>query len=356
MPSINVQSLTPEIRKLLAADAFARSTGTLTPHEIDLLTAAIRSDQVLATPLSRHRALSVLATMARPEDALPVLDQVARNPAVQTTDRIAALRGLGRLATPAAQNVLLEQVGDPDRRVQQAAIAALGEFANASALATLATLNEPGDVALRKQLVLAKALISHREGLDGPFLPEKQGAQHAPTAEGVISISLRVKSAEATSADAKRFRGSTYGIQLGQRAYELKCGRAVWTLFGNRDLGESIVAPERLLERPWIVGLLARWLPPATAAATQYIVLSRPSNGSIHVDVVRIDGELAYTGTATPVVSGLAFAIADVDRPQTAPTNLSGVLSLDGVQLEKATMFSTRVAGRQTEPIQPDRQ
>jgi hypothetical protein len=164
------------------------------------------------------------------------------------------------------------------------------------------------------------------------------------------TVALAMKTADETVADQVRLRGSTYGIELASRAYALRCGRAEWTMFENRDLGRSITANDRLLERPWIAALLARWLPPGIAATTQYLVLSRPAGRSVRIDVVRADGEVMYTGSAEPVGSGLSFTISDVDHPRTAPTNLAGLLDSDGVRLDRAIVFDTRVATRETEP------
>ena len=58
------------------------------------------------------------------------LEQVTRNPAAQITNRVAALRGLGRIATPEVQELLLGYAHDVDPRLQQAAFAALGLFAD----------------------------------------------------------------------------------------------------------------------------------------------------------------------------------------------------------------------------------
>jgi hypothetical protein len=239
-----------------------------------------------------------------------------------------------------------------DPRLQQAAFAALGLFADRSALNTLESLSEPGDEAARRQLSLTRVLIVHRNGLDGPFLPEMQGIPREPGApERMNTVTLAMKTADAAAADQARLRGSTYGIQLADWAYALRCGRAEWTMFGNRDLGSSITANDRLCERPWIAALLARWLPPGIAPTMQYLVLSRPAGRSIRIDVVRGDGEVLYTGSAELAGSALSFAISDVDRPQTAPTNLAGLLDSDGVRLDVAIVFDTRIATRQTEPV-----
>jgi hypothetical protein len=352
MPSLNAQTLTQTIRRLVATDTYARPpAGSLTSNDVELLAVAARGDRDFELPLSPQRAISALAAAANAEVAIPVLEQVARNPDARRTNRIFALRGLGRIATPEAQDLLLEHTHDVDPRLQQAAFAALGLFADRSALDSL-NLSEPGDRAAHRQLSLTRALIAHRNGLEGPFLPEIQGSRRElGMPERMITFTLAMKTADATAADQARLRGSTYGIRLADTAYALRCGRAEWTMFGNRDLGRSITANNRLFERPFIAALLARWLPPGIAAATQYLVLSRPARRSVRLDVVRADGEIIYTGSAEAVGSALSFTIFDVDRPQTAPTKLAGLLGFDSVRLDVASMFDNRVATRQTEPV-----
>jgi hypothetical protein len=122
----------------------------------------------------------------------------------------------------------------------------------------------------------------------------------------------------------------------------------------NRQLGSSFSARERLLERPWIAALLARWAPPAVAVTTQYLVLTRPVGQSVRIDVSRTDGVIAYTGSAEPTGNELAFSITDVDHPQTVPTILSGTLEADGVRLDVAEVAAERVGKRQTQPARPD--
>lgn len=357
MPSVHAQSLSPRIRRLVATDTYARpSVGSLTPDEVRLLAAVARGDRDFELPLSPHQAIGALAAATSAEVALPVLDQLARDSAAPRANRIAALRGLGRIATPEAQELLLRHARDVDPRLQQAAFASLGLFADRSALDKLESVSQPGDQFSRRQLSLARALIAHRNGLDGPFLPEMQGIPREPGApERMNTVTLAMKTADATAADQARLRGSTYGIRLANWAYALRCGRAEWTMFGNRDLGKSITGNDRLFERPWIASLLARWMPPGIAATTQYLVLSRPAGRSVRIDVVRADGEVMYTGSAEPVGSALSFAISDVDRPQTAPTNLAGLLDSEGVRLDVAIAFDTRVATRQTEPVRTGR-
>ena len=356
MPSVNVGALPPAIRELVADEASGRRRVlSLGDDELQLLTAAARGEPGGDVPLSRHRALGMLATVANAEVAVPVLEQVAGDRAAGRADRVAAIRGLGTIATSTAEELLLGHTADADPNVRREAFAALGTFAGMSALHSLAGLEEPDDDASRRQLSLARAAIAHREGADGPFLPEVSGRRpDDPEPENRLAVSLELKSTEATAEDVERFRGPTFGIEVADRAYGLRCGRAEWSVFVNRQLGSSFSVRERLLERPWIAALLARWSPPAVAITTQYLVLTRPVERLVRVDVSRTDGVIAYTGSAEPTVNELAFLITDVDRPQTVPTILSGTLEPDGVRLDVAEVAAQRTARRQTQPARPD--
>ena len=356
MPSVDVGSLPPAIRELVADQARGRRrVRSLSDAELQLLTAVARDEPGVDVPLSRHRALGVLATVASADVAVPVLEQVAGDRTAGRADRVAAVRGLGSVATLAAEELLLGFAADADPNVRREAFAALGTFAGMTALSTLAGLEETDDDASRRQLALARAAIAHREGADGPFLPEVSGRRpDDPGPENRLAVSLELKSTEATTEDAERFGGPTFGIELADRVYGLRCGRAEWSVFVNRDLGSSFSARERLLlERPWIAALLARWAPPAVAITTQYLVLTRPVGRSARIDVSRTDGVVAYTGSAEPVDDALAFSITDVDRPQTVPTVLSGALEPDGIRLDAAVVAAERVGRRQTQPARP---
>jgi hypothetical protein len=355
MPSVDVGSLPPAIRELVADQARGRRhVRSLSDAELQLLTAVARDGPDVDVPISRRRALDVLATVASADFAVPVLEQVAGDRTAERADRVAAIRGLGSVATPAAEELLLGFAADADPNVRREAFAALGTFAGMTALSTLAGLEEADDDASRRQLALARAAIAHREGADGPFLPEVSGRHpEHPGPGNRLTVNLELKSTEATTEDAERFRGPSFAIELADRAYGLRCGRAEWSVFVNRDLGSSFSARERLLERPWIAALLARWAPPAVAIPTQYLVLTRPVGRSARIDVSRTDGVVAYTGSAQPVDDALAFSVTDVDRPQTVPTVLSGALEPDDIRLDAAVVAAERVGRRQTRPAKP---
>lgn len=345
--------LTPKVRDLVATDRLNRPpVGHLTPAQVTTITAVAKGEDRFSEPVSVSLALIALAVGARPEVALPVLDEVAADPTADRSDRITAARELGRIATPRAQDRLLRRVRDRDPRVQHAAFAALGKFADPAALRELTKLVEPSDLASRRQLALTRALIAHRHGLDGPFLPELPAATRRLGRPGeMTTLTLARKTATTTAADRAKVIGSTYGIELSDRAYGLACGKARWTLFMNADLGHSVDDLDPVFERAWILGLLARWVPQGVGLATQYLVLSRPLREVVRLDVVRSDGEVLYTGSAQRTEKELGFRVADVDRPGTAPTSLHGTVTGRGLVLTESVAFASRINTRTTADV-----
>jgi hypothetical protein len=358
MPALTAPALTPALRRLLIAGADAgieRAEPALSSADLESLVATARGDASAAPGLSPHRAIRLLA-VASPALATPLLDELACSSAATITDRVAALRGLGRVATGEAQRLLLRHAGDPTSpRLQQAALASLGLFADRSALDALARVPEPFDAAVRRQLAFTRALLAHRAGLVDTLATDTQGIRRTTGDTGhSTGISLKLQSADATRADMARLRGSKYGIALAERAYTLRCGKAHWSVFGNRGLGPSITANDLLFKRPWIVALLARWMPPDATAVTQHVVLSSPAGRTVRLQIFRADGELVYAGWGEPRGAGLYVEIADVDRPQTAPTFLAATMDAEGVRLETASTSMTRIATRLAEPVKVD--
>jgi hypothetical protein len=355
MPSINVDAVPPRLQTAVTRDGDGlRVVRTLARADVDRITAVARGDERQASALTRHRAISVLVDSVQPQLAIPLLAGIVREPAASRTTRIAAIAALGQIAMPDSQSVLTAMLADSEPRIRQATLKSLGQVANRSALPALNDLATRGDRAVAQQLQLTKALIAHREGLAGPFLAEAPRNARVPgDAESMRPVRFDVRSADETAADLTRFQGPDYGLRFSARAYRLHCGRADWSLFVNADVG-SLTATESLLARPWIAGILARWMPPDVANATQYLLLTRPVGASVHLDVVRTDGAIVYTGSASPAGRDLSFDVADVERPQTARTHVAGALSEDGFRLDIARVVQTRGSQRRTEPIRLD--
>ena len=100
-------------------------------------------------------------------------------------------------------------------------------------------------------------------------------------------------------------------------------------------------------ERPWIAGLLAQWLPREEALQSRYVVLARPSGAAVRLDVVRADGEVVYVGKGSTSGSAIAFRVSDAVRPGAAPLNVDGRITRSSIEIERAIVFTSRIAVRQ---------
>ena len=342
--------LTPKLRDLVATDRLGRPpVGRLTDAQAQALATVALEEHTFDERVSASRALTALAT-GRPDAAMPVLTRVLANADAPRSNRVTAATALGSIATPEAEDQLLAAARNRDPRVQQAVFAALGWFGGPRAALELDKV-QASDAHARQQLQLARALIAHRHGLDGPFLPPAPtGRSRLTRRSSTAPLSLSAKTPKATSNDLARVRGPMFGLPAAPRGYALRCGRREWTIFIHEDLG-TLRAQKRLTERPWIAAVLGSWYSDRLLAVTQYVVLTRPDSGAAHIDVVRSDGEILYTGTATPNGTGTDFAIINVERGATAPLRLEGRLAGRGVELEVALAGRRRLNTRTTAEV-----
>ena len=152
-----------------------------------------------------------------------------------------------------------------------------------------------------RQSAFARALISHRLGRSSDDLPFQRGvARRTGRKDELISLSLRPVRSRTIAAQRERLSGPEFGIPLSEGVgFELRAGRARWSVFVNGEItegGGAFARSSRIFERPWITALLARHDERTKSAAVQYVVLSDPDEGGAKIMVVRTDGEPVYSG------------------------------------------------------------
>jgi hypothetical protein len=343
--------LTPKLLDLVARDRQSRPpVGRLTPAQVEALSAVAKRQPPYDVTVDSSRAIAALAEGGSTAKALPVIQDVLADASAPQPDQVAAARALGSVATPGAERVILGQLDKSEPRVQQELLAALGTFGSPAAAAPLSELTTVDDPDLRRQLAFARALIAHRHDLEGPFLAPEAPAKRRQLTKGV-DISFSVKPARAVTADRTKLTGSTFGIGLAPRALGMKCGPADWTVFLNESLGPTPKDLAPAFERPWIAGVAAQRYPGREGLATRMVILTRPEGSGIRIELARADGEMMYVGSAKRSDAGIAFTISDVERPASASTRLTGVLTARGVELESSAVSATRRGVRTTEDV-----
>ncbi len=353
MASIRVEDDLPQLGQLLARFAKRRRLGLGAADAAQLLDAA-RGRGPMATELSQHQAIGLLRSMLAPDESVDVLSTLATDAAAPVAARVAATRALGPIGDDRVRDTLLAQSADVDVRVRGAAYTALAEAATAADLQSLAAIDEPV-AAAQRVLAFARTVVAHREGLDEHVIEPASASPIRPV-PGAHTRAVALTDLTTPDADAavRGLRGSRYGIDLAADVQRLTCGSTGWELFANAELGGFAVPFERLVERPWVFGLAALRRPAVDIADTQYVLLTRPTPPTVALEVVRTDGVIAYVGTIEPSDRGWRFTLADTDRPQTAPTDLAGVVDDTGVHLTASLVAATRVRLVGTVPAPPD--
>jgi hypothetical protein len=340
------------VRHLVALDYQHRLTvGRLAAAQVETLIAVARTPDAFAEGVSASRAIQALARGATGDISLPVLARIVSDNAAPPALRVVAAREIGLIGTPDAEQTLRRRIGVGDPRVLQEVLAGLGALGGPPALRTLARVAMPDDAAARRQLIFARALIAHRHAMEGDYLPAADGPVTQPQALGQpTTLTMAFKTAAATAKDRECLRGTTFGLELGPCAVGVACGLTEWTMFFNRELEPKALGP-RLLERPWVVALLAQWHVQSRIAVTTHVMLTRPEGRSARLEIVRSNGERGYTGRAEPRDTDLTFALADLDQPGTAPTNVTGRITARGLTLDRVVVSGRRVAVRSSASV-----
>ena len=345
-------ALTPKIRRLVASDRLARPpVGRLTDEHVEALAAIARRRGRFDEDVSAPRAIAALASGA-PEKALPVINAVLSDTSVPRSDRVAAARALGVIADTAAERMVLPHLPRAEPRVQQELLAALGTFGSARAARALREeVLRAADPALEQQLSFTRALIAHRHGLDGPFLPERAPAEPPRGRRGDrATVELSIKTSRGVATDERELVGSTYGIAFADRGFRMRCGPADWTVFLHEALGPTPTQLGPLFERPWIAGVLAQRYPAREALTTRMVMLTRPVGDAVRLEFARADGAVMYVGDVRRTGGDVGFTVADVDRPGRAPTQLSGTLTTRGISV-RGVVLATRSDVRTAEDV-----
>jgi hypothetical protein len=183
-------------------------------------------------------------------------------------------------------------------------------------------------------------------------LPRVEGVDRlAHELDDALSITIEAKSGQASASDWKRLAGPRYGIEPADQAYALSVGGTDSTVFINRDLNRSSTGLLELLQRPWIAAVIGRRSLEGSTVVSKFVVLTRPVGESARIDVVRRDGVITYTGTASWFGGQMAFMVSDVDRPGTVPTKVAGKLTAQGIKLDVGLLSSVRVGTRSAVPV-----
>lgn len=318
-------------------------------RDISVLRQIVRKEITVPEDLRTDRAISVLVDRDNSADTGLILSNVVADSSEKMKNRLCAATQLARVVPESAEPELIKRIDVEETTLKTQVIKSLGCIGGTAALTALDAVPDNLAPFAKKQLVFSKALISYRHNLDRDDLPFVEGAVRTPGEEDqLIDLSLRRLGKSSVEPLIPRLSGSNYGLELSDNlGFELDAGKAHWVLFMNKQLQDDGLFSS-FTQRKFITGLLSLHEPRTDTYSPQYVVLSNPKGEEIEISVVRTDGEVFYTGKADLSGGILNFRMFDVDREGTAPTNVRGRLTPQGIQLDMSIPFGKRVNRKAT--------
>lgn len=267
--------------------------------------------------------------------SIATLARIVSDAAASIPARVVAARQLGLAGTPDAEQALRHRIGVEPPRVLREVLKGLGAIGGPAVLRALARVAMPDDGAARRQLTWARALIAHRHAVAGTYLPIVDGRERDTRAGDAGAPAVALQTVAATTRSRARLVGATYAIELAPRSVSLTWGRSASTLFFNREL-DLPAGAARLRERPWIVGVVARWRRRRRLASVRHVILATPTRDGVRLELVRTDGERLATGRAVAQDGGVWFTLTTLPRSVAPATRICGRLTSGRIELERA--------------------
>lgn len=348
-----IKTLTPRVAQLISNRNHAHPSNLLlSDAEIAIIKSLLRSKSPLPKHIRLPKAMTLLAQAEHSAEVVALLGSVLGRRSLDPISRAVAASLLNRMPREEAELVLMANIGAEDPLVLSHVIQSLGCIGHAQALTHLESIGAPREPYVQKQLALSKALIMHRLNLPGDPLPFREGEKRTPQpGDELLGVSFHRMPVASVQKCRQHLRGCTYEIAPSDTlGLEFIAGNARWILFCNREM-EAAGFPHTLLMRKWIFGLFTIENKRARSLNTQHIVLTKPSEKGVDIQVVRTDGEVYYTGRASGAGDTITFSLRDVNRPGTAPTTFEGRLSPGGVAFDTRVAFSKRVGKRTTDAV-----
>jgi hypothetical protein len=281
------------------------------------------------------------------------LQQILENDRESSELRHLAAVYLGKLNVAASQEILLGSLSIRDDFVLSGVVKALGWTGDERGFDALARLDGKVGERTAAELRFATMLIAHRLGLAGAE-PAKADYLELGAGAGRSLSLVRVDRNEAELC----LRGvgrHPLGIEYDEASMcQLRCGRNVWMLAFNRDVvGQGGV--QKLRARKWVIGAVALKNRVSGLYVPAYLILASPSDSGLTILVHRLNGVVAFGGTAGIEDGKVRFSLRAAARPGAFAVRLEGTLEAGRLKMSTA-VASARIAvpKRRVEPLAAD--
>lgn len=290
------------------------------------------------TTFPRARAMELFLTCDFPNkhrDFEAVLINDEESPDI----RYLAAIYLGKINTPAALEILIQNSRIQDEFVLAGIMKALGGIGDRSALKTVSMVKDEGKGVAASEAKFAAALISYRLGIQGNDLemPTKREFLKFPAS---CARPLQINQADSSDAEFC-LRSVSYqplGIEFAEHPmYQVRCGRDDLMILFNRDCLKQRAA-QRLMKNKALLGAIAKRDEESKHYSVAFLMLTSPGEEKniINIFICRTNGNLIFGGLAQVKNDRAAFSIQAFARPGAFALELAGNFENGRLEIEKA--------------------
>jgi hypothetical protein len=252
--------------------------------------------------------------------------------------RLLAASHLGRIATPASEEILITHANIPVESLRRVIVLALAWIGGERALRALADARGAGTAPPGPEAEFAALVIAHRLGSVSP-VPSPSSDETLLELADAAGRPIHVRSVDRADADfvLRCLAREPLGVDLdGRSVHEIRCGRRRQLLVLNRDLAGP-GAVQRLARRPNILGVLARLNQETGLYYPAHLVLTSPETApEFSIAIHRLTGTAMFRGAGHVEDDRALFRLRAVAQPGAMAVRVEGVLTAGTVRLMKA--------------------
>ena len=304
----------------------------------------------------RSRAMDLLQATDFPNKHRD-LQAVLENEEEAAEIRYLAAIHLGKMAIPAALDILVRNRHVRNERVLTGVMRALGRIGNASTLEAIETARTHATGAAATQAAFAARLIAHRAGVEEP---EARAAEATDPPEHDLQCARPFRILRADNEDAERCLRSLgaqpFGIEFSEHPmYRVVCGRNNWMILFNREYSHAGTV-ETLRKRKGFVGVVALRSEATRLYSVAYLILSSPisdEDEKVSIQIYRPNGKLTLRGTAEVVEDWVRFSIRAVSQPGAIAVKIEGTFADGRLNLTTALATTSIQTKKRVPPEDP---
>lgn len=301
------------------------------------------------------RAVREIVRRGLPEGRAALQEVVAKEPGLPPT-KVAAIRALGAMFDPEAEEFLLSRVGEATAAETGQIARALARSGSEKTLEVLSGVRLEPETSAARVVINARRFIAFRSGRRGEEIDASSLPRGLPLERGAAQeIKHRGLDAQEIEASAKTLRSLVPELDLStETALELVCKGAVQWLVPQKWVADPGQV-EDAVRRPGVAFVLLSRDRCVDGLFFDSYVLSQPErDGSVGLYVTRLAGDITHAGRAAPSDRGFDFRFEALNiRRNPGGLALTGQLDRRGrFELSEAFSGIARAEG-QVKPRQP---